>query len=168
MIEQGRARLKLTTEQLATLEKQLWDLENPVETRPLSDDEMRKRVIDVETRKAYTRSWKKAIKDGLLENIQSIMNDDTYQAYLEVDVEENATEEEKSAAELRSKMRKAYLGPFGDLTWQLFILQIIKNLHKRGSFWMEEGGFDTFEDTAGGCDEILWEEGSNILDDSVE
>jgi len=168
MVEQGKAQLKLQTEQLAVLEKQLYDLEYPVETRPISAAEMKKRVIAIETRTAHKRSWKKAIDDGLLENIQSIMNKDTYVSYLEVDVEEKATDEEKRAAKEKSEKYKAYLGPFDGLKWQLFILQIIKNLHKEGSFWTEEGdyGFDTFEDTAGGCDEILYMEGCEILEKS--
>jgi hypothetical protein len=163
LVEQGKTQLKLQTQQLAVLEKQLWELENPVETRPLSNAEMVKRVIAIETRTAHKRSWKKAIDEDLLENIQSIMNEDTYLSYLEVDVEEKATDEEKRAAKEKSKKRKEYLGPFDGLKWQLFILQIIQNLHKEGSFVDEEGGFDTFEDTAGGCDEILYMEGCEIL-----
>jgi hypothetical protein len=166
MVEQGKAQLKLQTQQLAVLEKQLFDLENPVETRPLSNAELEKRVIAIETRSAYKRSWKKAIDDGLLENIQSIMNEDTYASYLEVDVEENATAEQKRAAKEKSKKRKEYLGPFDGLKWQLFLLQIIQNLHKEGSFWTEERSFDTFEDTAGGCDEVLYMEGCEILEKS--
>jgi hypothetical protein len=163
MVKQGRAQLKLQTEQLAVLEKQLYDLEYPVETRPISAAEMKNRVIAIETRTAHKRSWKKAIDDGLLENIQSIMNKDTYASYLEVFVRENATDEEKRAAKEKSETYKAYLGPFNGLRWQLFLLQIIQNLHKEGSFVVEEGGFDTFEDTAGGCDEILYMEGCEIL-----
>jgi uncharacterized coiled-coil protein SlyX len=163
MVEQGKAQLLLQTQQLAVLEKQLFDLENPVETRPLSDAEMEKRVIDLETRKAFKWSWKRAIDDGLLSNIVGIMNECTYLSYIEIDVGENATDEEKRAAKEKSEKYKAYLGPFGGLKWQLFLLQIIKNLHKEGSFVDEEGGFDTFEDTAGGCDEILYMEGCEIL-----
>ena len=164
MVKQGRAQLKLQTEQLTALEKELWELENPVETRPLSCTELEKRVIAIETRKAYKRSWKKAIDDGLLENILHIMNEDTYLAYVRVDLPENATEEEKRALKEKSKRFEDYLGPFDGLKWQLFLLQIIQNLHKWGGFWMEEGGFDTFEDTAGGCDEVLWMEGCEILE----
>jgi hypothetical protein len=164
MVEQGQAQLKLQTTQLAVLEKQLFDLENPVETRPLSDAEMKKQVIAIENRRAFKWSWKKVIEDGLLENIQGIMNEDTYLAYVRVDLPENATEEEKRALKEKSKRFEDYLGPFDGLKWQLFLLQIIQNLHKRGGFWMEEGGFDTFEDTAGGCDEVLWMEGCEILE----
>lgn len=167
-IGQEKAQLKLTSTQLAALEKQLYDLENPVEMRTLSYNEMKKRVIEMETRKDYMRSWKKVNQDGLLKNILSIMNEDTYHAYLEVHVEKNATIEQKSAAKQKSMNRKTYLGPFGGLMWQLFILQIIKNLHSSGSFWNHEDSFNTFEDTAGGCDEILWEEGATILNNSIE
>jgi hypothetical protein len=166
-IEPLRGVIKYQQLQLEALEKQLFELENPVETRPLSDAEMKKRVIALETRNAYKSSWKKAVEDGLLSNVHFIMCEDTYYSYLEVDVDNDATEEEKRAAKETSKKRKAYLGPFGGLKWQLFLLQIIKNLHEEGSFVDESGGFDTFEDTAGGCDEVLWQEGCEILEAAV-
>lgn len=152
MVESQRVLVKLQNQQLAELEKRLWELENPVETRPLSDAEMKKRVIALETRTGYKSSWKKAVADGLLDNVQSIV--DECHGHFSA----NGSCSEKAAAAAKK------LGKIGSLPWQLFTLQIIKNLHAEGSFAAEDGGFDTFEDTAGGCDEITWNEGCKILE----
>ena len=153
LVEQGKAQLKLQTQQLAVLEKQLWELENPVETRPLSDAEMKKRVLAFETRTAYKSSWKKAIADGLLDNVQSLVNE------CHGPWRENGRTNETVMAAVKK------LGKIDSLPWQLFTLQIIKNLHDKGSFW-RDSNFDTYEDTASGCDEIVWDAGCEILEAS--
>lgn len=152
MVESQRVLVKLQNQQLAALEKKLWELENPVETRPLSDAEMKKRVIALETRKAYRGSWKKAIDEGLLENVEGILN------------ECHGSLRDKDSSGKEAAVAAKKLGKVGSLSWQLFTLQIIKNLHAEGSFADERGGFNTFEDTAGGCDEIVWMEACKILE----
>jgi len=147
IIDQQRASLKLQTQQLAVLEKQLWELENPVETRPLSDAEMKKRAIDIENRTAMKHGWKKAIADGLLENVQSLV-DECHGPW---------RSKNNGTAEAAKK-----LGKVGSLPWQLFTLEIIKNIHSEGTFWRDDH-LDLFDDTAGGCDEIVWNAGSEIL-----
>jgi hypothetical protein len=44
----------------------------------------------------------------------------------------------------------------GSRQWQLFVLKVIHYLKLEGSFNRDERkwDFDTFEDTAGGCDEV--------------
>ena len=151
LVEQQRASLKLQTQQLAVLEKQLWELENPVETRPLSDAEMKKRAIAIgQNRLAYKSSWKRVVEAGLLHNVQSLV-DQCHGPWRE----KGRTNETIVAAAKK-------LGKVGSLPWQLFTLEIIKNLHDKGSFW-RDGNFDLFEDTASGCDEIVWDAGSEIL-----
>jgi hypothetical protein len=154
LVEQGKATLKLQTQQLAVLEKQLWELENPIETRPLSDAEMKKRVLAFETRSAYKSLWKKAVNEGLLDNVQGIVME-CHGSWRSKD----SSGSEKIVAAVEK------LGAKGSLPWQLFTLQIIENLHKKGNFWYETY-FDTYEDTAGGCDEIVWDEGCEILEAS--
>jgi len=154
LVEQGKATLKLQTQQLAVLEKQLWELENPIETRPLSDAEMKKRVIAIETRTAMKHEWKRAVNDGLLDNVQSLVNE-CHGPWRSKD----SSDSEKIITAVKK------LGAKGSLPWQLFTLQIIKHLHDKGSFW-HETYFDTYEDTAGGCDEIVWDEGCKILEAS--
>ena len=154
LVEQGKATLKLQTQQLAVLEKQLWDLENPIETRPLSDAEMKKRVLAFETRLAYKSPWKKAVNKGLLDNVQSLVNE-CHGPWRSKD----SSDSEKIVTSVKK------LGKVSSLPWQLFTLQIIKHLHDKGSFW-HETYFDTYEDTAGGCDEIVWDAGCEILEAS--
>jgi hypothetical protein len=42
---------------------------------------------------------------------------------------------------------------------------VIKDLHSRGSFYCD-GQFDSFEDTAGGCDEITQEAAMNLIENA--
>jgi hypothetical protein len=147
LLEQGKVRVKLEPTQLAALEKQLWELENPVETRPLSDAEMKKRVLAFETRAANKAEWKKAIADGLLDNVQGLVNG-CHGPW------------RKGNETIVAAVKK--LGKIGSLPWQLFTLQIIKDLHNKDSF-RRDARIDTFEDTAGGCDEIVWDAGCAIL-----
>jgi len=157
-LDQWKALLNYHEIQLSIAKKNIYELENPA----LTQDQLKERVLAMERGLAYKFEWKIALQNRLLENMQKILNEDTYRAYLAVDVGDDATEEEKKEAEERSQKFQAYLGPFGGLTWQLFVLQIIKNLHDSGGFW-SRGTFDTFEDTAGGCDEIAWNVGMKIL-----
>jgi len=155
IIDQQRASLKLQTQQLTVLEKQLWELENPVETRPLSDAEMNKRAIAIENRTAMKAGWKRAVDAGMFHNVQSLV-DQCHGPWRE----KGRTNETIVAA-----VKK--LGKVGSLPWQLFTLEIMKNLHGKGSFWRDDH-LDLFDDTAGGCDEIVWDAGSEILKTSEE
>lgn len=164
-IEQWKAIKEYHEAQVLKAQKMLDEFE-PKE-QLLTQAEMKKRIIEFETRTAYKHSWKKNVNEGLLENMQHILNEDTYHAYLEVDWLDNAEEEEKREAEEKSKKIQAYLGPFGNLAWQLFVLKVIKKLHDDGSFY-QDGEFDTFEDTAGGCDEITWNVGVQIIEAEIQ
>jgi hypothetical protein len=131
---------------------------------------MTERIIAFETRTAYKSKWKRHVAKGnLLPNMQSILDEQTYRSYLDMDLPENPTEEQKREAEERSQKFKLYLGPFGDLKWQEFVLKIIHNLLKAGAFRdrHEEDGYDDFEDTAGGCDELTWDAGMKILEEEA-
>jgi hypothetical protein len=101
-------------------------------------------------------SWNRAIEDGLIRNVRNILNE-CYEHYIHsVDMDK---EFELKAKEL--------LGPFGGLKWQLFMLSVIEHLVQKGSFINENGSIDTFEDTAGGCDEIVWDVGFKIIDETI-
>jgi hypothetical protein len=56
------------------------------------------------------------------------------------------------------------LGGRDTLKWQEFKLRVIHYLHSQGSFHTEGGGYDDFEDTAGGCDEITWDAACYLLE----
>ena len=143
-IDELRLAVAFHREALTKAEKQLYDLECPPETRPTTKEVMRKRAIAMETRTAYKRNWKMAIEQGLVENVQGIL--DECADYL---CHDKADFEAEFVAAAKARFGKA-----GSLQRQEFTLLVIKYLKHNGSFIDEEGGFDDFEDTAGGCDEV--------------
>ena len=128
---------------LADAEKKLAEMELARPDRPFLDTEMEAMVIALENRTAFKMEWKKAIKDDLLKNVTNIL-EECYD-YL------SGTESGLDPAAV-----KAQTGEIGSRQWQLFVLKVIQYLRSKGSFHIEEFpyGFDTFEDTAGGCDEV--------------
>jgi hypothetical protein len=58
------------------------------------------------------------------------------------------------------------LGGRDTFKWQEFKLRVVGYLYNRGSFGYEaaEEGYDDFEDTAGGCDEIAWNAACFLLE----
>jgi hypothetical protein len=128
---------------LAEAEKKLAEMELARPDRPFMMNEMEAMAIALEGRKAYKGNWKKAVDNGLLQNVQGIL-EECYNHFLDDDFG------------LESEQVKAQTGELGSRQWQLFVLKVIQYLKQKGSFNMDERkwNFDTFEDTAGGCDEI--------------
>lgn len=124
--------------------KQMEIAQQKIKDGILTSSEFDKMVIAIETRSAYKSKWKKAIKDGLIQNVSSIL-EECYAYFLSpADMD----------AEFIAKA-KEMMGTIGSLKWQLFTLDVIKHLYKEGCFNDEDSGvIDTFEDTAGGCDEV--------------
>jgi hypothetical protein len=137
------ARISTLRDQLAAAERELAEMELARPDRPFLDTEMEAMVIALENRTAFKMEWKKAIKDDLLKNVTGILNE-CYDYLADTD----------SGLDLAAV--KAQIGEIGSRQWQLFVLKVIQYLRSKGSFHIEEFpyGFDTFEDTAGGCDEI--------------
>jgi hypothetical protein len=137
------ARISTLRHHLHMAEKELAQMELTSPDRLFSEDEMEAMVIALENRSAYKMEWKKAIKDDLLKNVTGILNE-CYDYFIDAD----------SGLDLAAV--KAQTGEIGSRQWQLFVLKVIQYLRSKGSFHIEEFpyGFDTFEDTAGGCDEI--------------
>uniref|UniRef100_A0A6C0BCG3 Uncharacterized protein n=1 Tax=viral metagenome TaxID=1070528 RepID=A0A6C0BCG3_9ZZZZ len=141
-IEELRATVLDLKTKLAEAEKELAQMELARPDRPFLDTEMEAMVIALETRTAYKWHWKKVIKDGLLENVTNILEECYY--YL-IDADSG----------LDIVAVKAETGEMGSRQWQLFVLKVIQYLRSQGSFHNERTwDFDTFEDTAGGCDEV--------------
>jgi hypothetical protein len=118
--------------------------------------EFRQRVIALETRSDYKSEWKKAVEDGLIRNIQRIL-EDCYDAFLN---------EEEMGAEFVEKA-KIKIGEINSPKWQIFTLEVIECLLKKDSFIEEDGSFDTFECTAGGCDEVTWYIAEDVIQETV-
>ena len=120
--------------------KELEELETPSEFL-IDGQEMEERVIAMERRLAYKFNWKRVVtKENLVRNVANILND-CYDFLC--DKEESGVENIEEMGAKYSRKR------------QLFTLKVIQYLRAKGSFHDEDtGNFDSFEDTAGGCDEV--------------
>lgn len=146
--------------QLALAEAKVKELSAPVE-QLLTAAEMDNRVIALETRTAYKTSWKKAVGYGLVRNVQNILEE--CHSYLR---NPEGGDEGGIDLDMAEKARRL-TGKLGSLQWQLFTLRVIEHLKKQGSFH-DEGtrNFDTFEDTAGGCDEVTQDAAFYVIEHS--
>jgi hypothetical protein len=118
--------------------------------------EFEQRVMALETRSAHKSEWKKAIEDGLIHNVQRIL-ENCYDAFLN---------EDEMGAEFVEKA-KIKIGQINSPEWQTFTLEVIEGLIKKEAFIEEDGSFDTFECTAGGCDEVTWYIAEDIIQETV-
>ena len=142
-IEELRATVLDYKTKLAEAEKKLAEMELARPDRLFLETEVEAMVLAFETRTAYKSNWKKAIKDGLLKNVANIL-EECYYYCIDAD----------SGLDLAAV--KAQTGELGSRQWQLFVLKVIQYLKFNGSFIRDERNwnFDTFEDTAGGEDEV--------------
>lgn len=146
--------------QLALAEAKVKELSAPVE-QLLTEEDMNNWVIALETRTAYKTSWKKAVGYGLVRNVQKILEE--CHDYLR---NPEGGDEGGIDLDLAEKARRL-TGKLGSLQWQLFTLQVIEHLKKQGSFHDEDTcNFDTFEDTAGGCDEVTQDAAFYVIEHS--
>ena len=148
-LEEWKAIAEYHKKQLVIAEQKVLELSPVVEPEPaeLSPSEMRKRVIAMASAESakYKREWKKAVTDGLLENVQGILCE-AYPSLKSSDANDGTP---------ITKVMEV-IGKKDSLKRQEFELRVIEHLYKKGCFNEEDGGIDTFEDTAGGCDEITW------------
>ena len=137
------ARFSTLRFQLHMAEKELAQMELTSPDRLLTEAEMETMALALETRAHYKSNWKKAIKGDLLKNVAIIL-EECYYYFIDAD------------SGLDLAVVKAQTEDLGSRQWQLFVLKVIHYLKQEGSFNRDERkwNFDTFEDTAGGCDEI--------------
>ena len=146
--------------QLALAEAKVKELSAPVE-QLLTEEDMNNWVIALENRTAYKTSWKKAGGYGLVRNVQK--NLEECHDYLR---NPDGGDVGGIDLDLAEKARRL-TGKLGSLQWQLFTLQVIEHLKKQGSFHNEDTcDFDTFEDTAGGCDEVTQDAAFYVIEHS--
>jgi hypothetical protein len=159
-IDAWKAIAKFHEEQLVIAKKKVQEMESvkvqekkPVEEY-LTMAEMNERVIALETRADYKLDWEIAVENGLVENVQQIL-DECYDSYLE-----------NMGAEFVAKAKQR-MGKLNSLKWQLFTLDVIAHLKNDNSFYSEDTkDFDCFDDTAGGCDEITWDAGIAVINNT--
>lgn len=90
----------------------------------------------------YKAAWKNLIDSGMVENVSYIL-EDCFLALGDQDgYDENIV---KSARAMGLHKKDAR---------QQFVMRVIHYLKVNGSFGSLEDGFDNFQDTAGGCDEV--------------
>jgi hypothetical protein len=91
--------------------------------------------------------WKNFVRNsGVVDNIQSILNE-CYASYINYIVEELSADAQK------------ILGTFKSKEWFEFQFCVIQKLLDPKNFDEEED----FGDTAGGCDEVAWDAGIDVI-----
>jgi hypothetical protein len=129
-----------------------------VEEKLLTQNQLRQEVIKMaaDENKAYKAGWRKLVMQkysGVVENVFGILED----CYPSLRTKSSNPDGWKAARELGGRQT---------LKWQTFKLRVIQYLQNEGSFGSpdEEGGFNDFEDTAGGCDETAWDAACYLLE----
>lgn len=137
------ARISTLKMQLSAAMAELDKLEQLQGLKKLEESEMEAMALAFETRPHYKSNWKKAIKGDLVKNVTNILVE-CYDYFSDPD------------SGLDPAAVKAQTGNLGSRQWQLFVLKVIHYLKQQGSFNRDERlwNFDTFEDTAGGEDEV--------------
>jgi hypothetical protein len=124
------------------LRKQLTEIESEIkrlEENLLTPEEMRQKVADIHP----TFEWKMVVmrKYGPVDNIIEILND-CYSSFFD-EVEDGNVD--------------AIIGKLNSWKWQEFQLKVIAKLLVPGVVT------DYFDDTANGCDELVWDAGLEVI-----
>jgi hypothetical protein len=129
-----------------------------VEEKLLTQNQLRQEVIKMaaDENKAYKAGWRKLVMQkysGVVENVFGILEE----CYPSLRTKSSNPDGWKAARELGGRQT---------LKWQTFKLRVIQYLQNERSFGSpdEEGGFNDFEDTAGGCDETAWDAACYLLE----
>ena len=127
-----------------------------VEEKLLTPNQLRQEVIKMAATKgkAFKAGWRKLVTNrGMVENVFGILEE----CYPNLRTKSSNPEGWKAARDLGGRQT---------LKWQSFKLRVIEHLYEKGSFGSpdEEEGFQDFEDTAGGCDEITWDAACHLLE----
>jgi hypothetical protein len=142
MNPQDEARLRELRKELAEVEAKIAELTPVPEVRINLNTE----VLSM----SDTKEWKDFVNTGVVENITSIL-DECYDSYIECIPEEFPNVKPKNL-----------IGKFGSNKWLSFQLKTIKKLLDPSD--ME----DDFSDTAGGCDEVAWDAGLDVIREMLE
>ena len=147
VIRQWSAIAAYHREGLAKAEKHLKELQS-VEVL-LTEAEIKKRVLAMAPTDTM---WKKAVEEGLIYNVCHIL-DICYYSFL-------------TDLPTRTKFLEC-IGTLKSLKWQLFKLNVIQRLKTQGSFSPYPGKteYNTFYDTAGGCDEVACKTATDLLEE---
>jgi hypothetical protein len=130
-----RTIARFLRKQLAEVELEIKKLEGD----RMSMDEMRQKVADMHP----TFAWKLVVmrSHGPVDNIIEILND-CYSSFFD-EVEDGNVD--------------AIIGKLNSWKWQEFQLKVIAKLLRPGHIT------DDFDDTANGCDELVWDAGLEVI-----
>ena len=125
------------------------------EEKLLTPNQLRQEVIKMAATKdkAFKAGWRKLVTNRhMVENVFGILEE----CYPSLRTKSSNPEGWNAARELGGRQT---------LKWQKFKLRVIEHLYEKGSFGSpdEEEGFQDFEDTAGGCDEVAWDAACHLL-----
>ena len=131
------------------------EAEVEAEEKLLTPNQLRQEVIKMAATKdkAFKAGWRKLVTNrGMVENVFGILEE----CYPNLRTKSSNPEGWKAARDLGGRQT---------LKWQSFKLRVIEHLYEKGSFGSpdEEEGFQDFEDTAGGCDEVAWDAACHLL-----
>lgn len=132
--------------QLAEIETKIAELTpkpEPVVSETMTIDEMRQKVANMYKNKRWTTFVLTSY--GVVDNIVNLL-DDCYHPFIEFIKDE-----------MPEKSYVSIIGTLNSKTWQKFQLKVIKQLISPKNM------DDSFDDTAGGCDEIAWDAGCDVI-----
>ena len=125
------------------------------EEKLLTPNQLRQEVIKMAATKdkVFKAGWRKLVTNRhMVENVFGILEE----CYPNLRTKSSNPEGWKATRDLGGRQT---------LKWQSFKLRVIEHLYEKGSFGSpdEEEGFQDFEDTAGGCDEVAWDAACHLL-----
>lgn len=141
MNSQDEARLRELRKELAEVEAKIAELGQYHPTLNLKAEVLKM---------SDTKEWKDFVNSGVVKNIEEIL-DGCYDSYIECVSEE-----------FPNVKPKDFIGKFSSDTWLSFKLKTIKKLLDPSD--ME----DDFSDTAGGCDEVAWDAGFDVIREMIK
>jgi hypothetical protein len=113
-----------------------------------SEEEIAHLTKIYKNRRLVNAAWNRVVEDGIRENINSILEDCRH-AFTD-----KGQFEELTCKEVRAIIKD----------WPTFCRKVYAHLKADGSFLTgDERIFSDFEDTAGGCDEIVWDAACEII-----
>lgn len=118
-----------------------------------SEEEAAKMTKIYKNGRLIKAAWNRVVKAGIRHNINAILEDcrDSFT--------EKGQFEELSCKQVRAVIKD----------WPLFCRKVYAQLKKDGSFLSgAEDIFQDFEDTAGGCDEVVWDAACEIIKELAE
>jgi hypothetical protein len=118
-------------------------------------DQEEHRVVALAAKKSkkYREAWARAARDGRLTLNVSHILESCYDTLCD------AGEVGEVVAENAKKFREV-----DSAEWREFVFKLIQHLFKKKAFDEEDGSIDDFDDTAGGCDEVVWNAAVELLE----